>query len=71
MKNTRVILSLSFPAGTAKEIRRTVREEGYASVSEYFRTLLRDHMKEKLARELDVEKKMGGWKRLKSLRELR
>ena len=70
----RKIINISLPPAVAKEVREEVASGGYASVSEYFRHLLREHKKARLAEELRrdrVEFGRGKGKRLTSLRSLR
>ena len=67
MATTRDIINISLPAEMAKEVRKTAKKEGYATVSEYFRALIRER---RLAKELDLEVKMGGWKKLRSVNDL-
>ena len=64
-------MNISVPKETAKEAKRVAREGGFASVSEYFRYLLREENRRKLAIELRNQEKQGGWKKLRSLRDLR
>jgi len=58
----------------AKEVREEVKTTGFASVSEYFRHLIREEKQRRLARELAAERrafKGGRGKVLRSLRDLR
>ena len=62
------------PKETATEAKRVARADGFASVSEYFRHLLREEKQRKLAEELHKQRKQfeagkGIW--LKSLKDLR
>jgi Arc/MetJ-type ribon-helix-helix transcriptional regulator len=65
----RSILNISLPESTVKEIKREVKLGGYASVSEYFRQLIRERQEARLVRELERERAEGLFK-LNSLREL-
>ncbi len=67
----RTIVNISMPEETAKEAKRIAREEGFVSVSEYFRYLLREEKQRKLAEELHKQSRSGKWIKLKSLRDLR
>lgn len=67
----RIIMNISLPKETALEVKRESREQGFASVSEFFRHLVREEKRRQLARELASQRKRGGWKKLKSLRNLR
>ena len=70
----RTILNISVPKETATEAKRAARAEGFASVSELFRYLLREEKRRKLAEELQEQKRTFNkktWKRLSSLKELR
>ena len=70
----RTILNISVPKETATEAKRVAREEGFASVSEYFRHLHREEERRKLARELKAQTRAfeaGKGKVLRSLRDLR
>ena len=68
----RNIINISLPEELTKEVRREVAKGDYASVSEFFRNLLRAH---KLAIELNKAKrdfKHGkNWRTLRSLKVLR
>lgn len=70
----RTILNISVPKETALEAKRAAKEDGFASVSEYFRHLLREENRRKLALELDAQRKQfetGKGKWLRSLKDLR
>jgi Arc/MetJ-type ribon-helix-helix transcriptional regulator len=67
----RTIINISIPKETAQEAKRTVREEGFASMSEYFRYLLREEKRRKLFAELEKQRKSGRWIKAKSMRDLR
>jgi len=62
------------PKETAAATKKVAQEEGFASVSEYFRHLLREENRRKLAKELEAQTKQfeqGKGKLLRSLRDLR
>ena len=68
----RTILNISVPKETAAEAKRVAREEGFASVSEFFRYLLREEKRRKLAEELNEQKRTYSkktWTRMSSLKE--
>ncbi|MDO8518258.1 MAG: hypothetical protein Q7S26_03150 [bacterium] len=67
----RTILNISVPKETATAAKRVAREDGFASVSEYFRHLLREEKQRKLAEELHQQRKSGRWIKAKSMRDLR
>jgi len=71
----RNIINISLPAEMVKIVKQEVKRGKYASVSEFFRTLLRDYEEEsKLLAELeaiDREFEAGKSKVLHSLRDLR
>ncbi len=71
----RNVINISMPAEMTKMIKREVKKGKYASVSEFFRSLLRDYEEEsKLLAELeeiDREFEAGKGKVLHSLRDLR
>lgn len=70
----RSIVNISLPSAMAQEIKTTVEKEGFMSVSEFFRSLLRSWMEGKLLVELEqsrAEIKTGKGKILKSLKDLR
>lgn len=70
----RTIINISVPKETAQEAKRAARADGFASVSEYFRHLLREEKRRKLAVELEAQTrqfKQGKGKLLRSLRDLR
>ncbi len=71
----RNIINISLPAEMVKVVKREVKKGQYASISEFFRTLLRDYEEEsKLLAELeeiDREFEAGKGKVLHSLRDLR
>lgn len=68
----RNIINISLPGELADSARREVSSGKYASLSEFFRYLLRNH---KLAKELqkakgDFDRGKKNWKLLKSLEDL-
>jgi len=70
----RNIVNISLPSAMAHEVRTTVQKEGFMSVSEFFRSLLRSWMQGKLLVGLEQsqdEIKAGKGKVLKSLKDLR
>ncbi|MES2202951.1 MAG: hypothetical protein V4474_01335 [Patescibacteria group bacterium] len=67
----RTIINISVPKETAVELKKTARKDGFASVSEYFRYLLREENRRKLAKELHRQEKSGKWIEAKSVRDLR
>lgn len=66
----RNVINISLPQELTKAVKREVKTGNYASVSEFFRYLLRIH---KLAEELNQAKrdfdKKKNWKVLKSLKD--
>ncbi len=67
----RNIVNISLPQLLVKEVEQEVRDGGFASKSEFFRHILRQH---RMARELESDRKefeRGKGKVLKSLRDLR
>ncbi|PIP16957.1 MAG: hypothetical protein COX44_02620 [Candidatus Portnoybacteria bacterium CG23_combo_of_CG06-09_8_20_14_all_37_13] len=70
----RSIVNISLPSTMAQEVRSTVKKEGFISVSEFFRSLLRSWMEGRLLVELEQSReeiKFGKGKVLKSLKDLR
>ena len=67
----RTIINISVPKETALATKKIAREEGFASVSEYFRHLLREENRRKLFNELEKQRKSGRWIKAKSMRDLR
>ena len=71
----RNIVNISLPAETVKMVKREVKKGKYSSVSEFFRSLLRDYEEESnvLAEleEIDREFDSGKGKILRSLKDLR
>lgn len=73
-KTTRSIINISLPEALAKEVKKEVKNGGFASTSEFFRHVLRERNMAQLAKELKAERDMftkGGGKRLTSLKDLR
>jgi len=67
-------ISISLPKEMAKEVEETVKEEKFASKSEFFRYLIREWENQqavKEVRESQEELKKGKGKLLKSLKDLR
>lgn len=67
----RTIINISVPRETAVATKKVALEEGFASVSEYFRHLLREENRRKLAAELNKQRRSGKWIKLRSLKDLR
>ena len=70
----RNIVNISLPKQLVKIIKKEVEVEGYASVSEFIRYLIREWNNNKLAEELKKDRldfKAGKGKILKSLKDLR
>ncbi len=70
----RTIVNISLPAQLNSVVEAELSSGNYASKSEFFRTLLRNWMEGRLAKELEEsrkELKMGKGKVLKSLSALR
>ena len=67
----RTIINISVPKETALATKKVAREEGFASVSEYFRHLLREENRRKLAAELNKQRRSGKWIKSKSVLDLR
>jgi len=70
----RNVVNISLPEKMVKVIKKEVKAEGYASVSEFFRYLIREWNTNKLAEELKKDRlkfEAGKGKVLKSLKDLR
>ncbi len=70
----RTIVNISLPKEMAEEIKREVKREGFASTSEFIRSLLREYRRAKLAEDLHEQTlkfEAGKGKLLKSLKDLR
>ena len=70
----RQVINISLPAQTVKAVKKAVKEGGYVSTSEFFRTLLRSWQEGNLLTELNdsrAEIKAGKGKVLRSLKDLR
>ena len=71
----RNIVNISLPAETVKMVKREVKKGKYVSVSEFFRSLLRDYEKEsKVLSELEESRReiaAGRGRVLRSLKDLR
>lgn len=69
----RQIINISLPQQMAKELRANVKEDGFATVSEFFRHLIREWHNKKLIKELrasQAEARAGKGKVLNSLKDL-
>lgn len=64
-------MNISMPKETALAAKKTAKAEGFASVSEYFRHLIREENRRKLFVELEKQRKSGRWIKAKSMRDLR
>jgi len=74
VKTTRSIINISLPGTMAEEVRKEIKIGGFATTSEFFRHVFREHRKTRLAQELYKERELfqrGNGKVLKSLRDLR
>ncbi len=70
----RNIVNISLPEKMVEAVEDGVKREHFSSKSEFFRTLLRSWMEEKLAKELEESREefhSGKGKLLKSLKDLR
>lgn len=70
----RMIINISVPASVKEEVEYEVKSGGYASVSEFFRALIREHKKNILARDIEQschEFKTEKGRALRSLKDLR
>jgi len=70
----RNIINISLPQIMVKEIKTTVKKQGFASVSEFFRSLIRSWQAGNLLLEIEKSKKeieAGQGKTLHSLKDLR
>lgn len=70
----RNIINISMPAETVKFIKQEVKKGKYASVSEFFRALLRDYEEERLLANIEESRreiKAGKGKVLHSFKDLR
>jgi Arc/MetJ-type ribon-helix-helix transcriptional regulator len=80
----RTIVNISLPKEMAEEIKREVKREGFASTSEFVRTLIREYKRARHAKELHAQVRSferarakgpeyvekAGFKVLKSLKDL-
>ena len=69
----RKIVSISLPAKMAKKIKEEVKKENYASVSEFFRDLIRKREEDKILQDVLISRaeiKAGKGKILRSLEDL-
>lgn len=70
----RNILNISLPDKMAQKVRRKAKSEGYASISEYVRYIIRDHEEKEYLLGLQAsqdEIRSGKGKKLRSLKDLR
>lgn len=70
----RTIINISVPASVKKEVEYEVKSGGYASVSEFFRAMLRERKESALLRGIEQSRrefKEGKAKTLHSLKDLR
>ena len=70
----RNVINISLPTEMVKQVKKEVRAGNFASVSEYFRHLLRSRNTRVLAQELKERKKefeSGNGKILRTLKDLR
>ncbi len=70
----RTVINISLPKEMALEVERGVKKGNFSTKSEFFRSLLRDWMEEKLLEELKESQKefeQGKAKLLRSLKDLR
>jgi len=70
----RNIINISLPAEMVKIVKQEVKKGKYASVSEFFRALLREYEESKLLAEIEESRrefKAGKGKVLHSFRDLR
>ena len=70
----RNIINISLPAQMAKMVKREVKKGRYASVSEFFRSLLREYEESGLLAEIEESRReiaKGKGKVLRSFKDLR
>ena len=70
----RSIVNISLPREVAREIKKEVKEGGFASTSEFFRNALKSWKRERFFADLEQSRKeiaAGKGKILKSLKDLR
>lgn len=70
----RTIINISVPASVKKEVEHEVKAGGYASVSEFFRAIIRERKENILLRDLAQSRRefsAGKGKVLRSLKVLR
>ena len=70
----RQVINISLPQKMARELRVSVKKEGFATVSEFFRHLLRLYNTYRLAEQIKKDRKdfeAGKGKVLRSLKDLR
>ena len=69
----RNIITISLPLVLKKQVEKTVKEENYGSVSEFFRDALRAYEEAKLIKEIEESERefaLGKGKKLRSLKDL-
>jgi len=70
----RNIINISLPVEMAKMVRQEVKKGRYASVSEFFRALLRAHEEDRILSEINESRReiaAGKGKTLRSFKDLR
>lgn len=70
----RTIINISVPASVKREVEHEVKAGGYASVSEFFRAMIRERKESALLRDIAQSRqefKAGKGKPLHSLKDLR
>ena len=72
----RTVTTISLPASVAKEVKKEAKEQGFASISEFMRYVLRNYKNEKLFGSLrkqqeQYKKNPKSFKVLHSLKDLR
>lgn len=70
----RTIINISVPTSVKKEVEYEVKSGGYASVSEFFRALIRERKENILARDIEQSRhefKVGKGRVMHSLKDLR
>ena len=70
----RTIINISVPIAVKKEVEHEVKAGGYASISEFFRAVLRERKENATLRGIEVSRRefsKGEGKVLRSLRDLR
>lgn len=70
----RNVINISLPREMVKMVKEEVKKGKYASVSEFFRALLREHEENMILRDVEISRKEikeGKGKILKSFKELK